>query len=240
MALGLNVQWGYAGLFNAGLMGFAALGGLTAVLVSVHPVPEAWEAGGSGIAASAIILVLMGVLIYGIRCWIRKGLRRWFVAPVLVVGYVLARIFYEPAASAIEFANPTVTGFLGGLGLPILISWVLGGFVAAGVAWFIGRVALGLREDYLAIATLGISEIIIATLKNEDWLTRGVKNVTGLPRPVPYELNLQQSPFVIPSSFGSWSSLAGQETTRAPYSEPSLPGSCGCSPSPSPTGYWTC
>ena len=27
MALGLNVQWGYAGLFNVGLMGFAALGG---------------------------------------------------------------------------------------------------------------------------------------------------------------------------------------------------------------------
>src|SRR5690606_21094329 len=27
-----------------------------------------------------------------------------------------------------------------------------------------------------------------------DWLNRGVKNVTGLPRPVPYEVDLQQSP----------------------------------------------
>ena len=27
MALGLNIQWGYAGLFNAGVMGFAAIGG---------------------------------------------------------------------------------------------------------------------------------------------------------------------------------------------------------------------
>jgi hypothetical protein len=51
---------------------------------------------------------------------------------------------------------------------------------AAAVAWLIGKVSLGLRSDYLAIATLGISEIVIAVLKNEDWLARGVKNVTGL------------------------------------------------------------
>ena len=50
-----------------------------------------------------------------------------------------------------------------------------------------------MRSDYLAIATLGIAEILIfVILKNEDWLTRGVKNVTGLPRPVPYEVDLQR------------------------------------------------
>mmetsp|Transcript_2569 Transcript_2569/g.4430 ORF Transcript_2569/g.4430 Transcript_2569/m.4430 type:complete len:95 (+) Transcript_2569:1-285(+) len=41
MALGVNMQWGYAGLFNVGVMGFVALGGLATVLVSVDPVPEA-------------------------------------------------------------------------------------------------------------------------------------------------------------------------------------------------------
>ncbi|MFT7532715.1 MAG: branched-chain amino acid transport system permease protein, partial [Gammaproteobacteria bacterium] len=46
MSLGVNIQWGYAGLFNVGIMGFAALGGLTAVLVSVPPVKEAWQVGG--------------------------------------------------------------------------------------------------------------------------------------------------------------------------------------------------
>jgi branched-chain amino acid transport system permease protein len=45
MSLGVNIQWGYAGLFNAGVMGFAALGGLAAVLVSMDPVPSAWAAG---------------------------------------------------------------------------------------------------------------------------------------------------------------------------------------------------
>ena len=41
MALGVNIQWGYAGLFNVGTMAFAALGGLAAVLVSESPVPAA-------------------------------------------------------------------------------------------------------------------------------------------------------------------------------------------------------
>ncbi len=53
-----------------------------------------------------------------------------------------------------------------------------------------------MRSDYLAIATLGISEIIIYVLKNEDWLARGVKNVNGLPRPVPYEIDLQETQWV--------------------------------------------
>jgi len=77
------------------------------------------------------------------------------------------------------------------------VSWAVGGLVAAGAAWFIGKIALGLRADYLAIATLGISEIIIAIIKYEEWLTRGVKNVTGLPRPVPYEVDLVQQDWFI-------------------------------------------
>ena len=47
MSMGVNMQWGYAGLFNAGVMGFAALGGVAALLFTVSPVPEAVQAGGS-------------------------------------------------------------------------------------------------------------------------------------------------------------------------------------------------
>ena len=53
MALGVNMQWGYAGLFNSGIMGFVALGGLAVVLVSPPPVPEGWAAGGPRIVAGA-------------------------------------------------------------------------------------------------------------------------------------------------------------------------------------------
>ena len=50
MALGVNIQWGYAGLFNVGVMGFAALGGLAGVVISMPPVTAAWAAGGLGVA----------------------------------------------------------------------------------------------------------------------------------------------------------------------------------------------
>ena len=57
MALGVNMQWGYAGLFNVGVMGFTAIGGLAVVLVAQPPVPEAWGAGGPG----ALLGLLLGV-----------------------------------------------------------------------------------------------------------------------------------------------------------------------------------
>ena len=120
-----------------------------------------------------------------------KGtLRTSVVMLIVIVGYVLLRIFFDPATAVIEKVNPASTGYLGGLGLPILLAWPIGGLLAGAVAWVVGKVTLGLRSDYLAIATLGISEIIVAVLKHEDWMTRGVKNVTGLPRPVPYEVCL--------------------------------------------------
>ena len=130
--------------------------------------------------------------------WIRTKvpagkLRRVLFLAWLLGGYVLLRHFYEQASLNIEAVNPAQTGFLGGLGLlVILISWIAGGVAAAGLAWAVGRIALGLRSDYFAIATLGISEIIISILKNEDWLTRGVK-CHWLERPVPYEVDLQKA-----------------------------------------------
>ena len=194
MALGVNIQWGYAGLFNVGIMGFSALGGATAMLISTKPVGEAWSAGGVGVLLSGMVIAATIALIIFVRKRLGGSLRMWLTGMLIIGGYFTARIwFFDPATDLIERVNPAESGFLGGLGLPIILAWGVGGLVAAGAAWVVGKVALGLRSDYLAIATLGISEIIIAILKNEDWLTRGVKNVAGLSRPVPYEVDLVQS-----------------------------------------------
>jgi len=136
--------------------------------------------------------------------WVNKRLKNnkkkyWIITLVIVIGLILVKIVYHPSVTAIEAVNPTLTGFLGGMGLPIIFSWIVGGLFAAGVAFAIGKITLGLRSDYLAIATLGISEIIIAVLKSEEWLARGVKNVVGLKRPVPYEIDLQQTEWFIAS-----------------------------------------
>ena len=195
MSLGVNLQWGFAGLFNVGVMGFVALGGLATVLISMPPVTEAWSAGG--------LRTLLGLMIGVVSLWLTSlaiarlpsGKAKILgIIAGLIVGFFAFRFVFDGGVSAIEAVNPASTGYLGGLGLPILLAWPAGGLLAAGVAWIIGKTALGLRSDYLAIATLGIAEIILAIMKNEDWLARGVKNVIGLPRPVPFEVDLQNNP----------------------------------------------
>ena len=192
MSLGVNLQWGIAGLLNVGIMGFVALGGLATVLISMPPLTDAWAAGGPR------IILGLGIGGITIACAILMFQKlpntKWrfpAIAIFIVFGFVLYRSVLRPAVISVEAVNPAAEGYLGGLGLPVIIAWPVGGLMAAGAAWIIGKTALGLRSDYLAIATLGISEIIIAVLKNEDWMTRGVKNVVGIPRPVPYEIDLQ-------------------------------------------------
>ncbi len=194
MSLGVNLQWGFAGLFNVGIMGFVALGGLAAVLVSAPPVYESWSAGGIRII-SAIVFGIFVIITIGL--WVKKIVKKrqkfWGAILIALAGFFIYRAIFDTGVVAVEAVNPASTGYLGGLGLPILLAWPIGGLLAAGAAWVIGKTALGLRSDYLAIATLGIAEIIIAIIKNEDWLARGVKNVIGLPRPAPYEIDLQQN-----------------------------------------------
>lgn len=196
MALGVNMQWGYAGLFNVGVMGFVALGGLAAVLVGMPPVTEAWAAGGLQVLLALVLgaaTIIAAILAY---MKLPSGrLRSVVMLGILIGGFVIYRAIFDSGVALVEAVNPAAEGYLGGLGLPVLLAWPVGGVLAAGAAWVIGKTALGLRSDYLAIATLGVSEIIIAVLKNEDWLTRGVKNVTGIPRPVPYEVELQAAPW---------------------------------------------
>jgi len=198
MTMGANIQWGYAGLINFGIMGYTALGGLAAVLVSVPPVTEAWQVGGLNMILCVFIIVL---IVFSIRFILRKfgksNNRNYGIAFVIIAGLILLRLISSPAIESIEAVSPATTGFLGGLGFPIIFSWIVGAFFAGALAFIIGKIALGLRADYLAIATLLISEIVIAVIKHEDWLARGVKNVIGLKRPVPYEIDLQTKQWFI-------------------------------------------
>ena len=198
MTMGANIQWGYAGLINFGIMGYTALGGLAAVLISVDPVQEAWRAGGFDILMGLwLVIVMILVIRFVLKRFEKSKIRTYSIAAIIISGILLIRFSMEPGIEAIEAVDPAKTGFLGGFGLPIIFSWIVGALFAGGLAFIIGKVALGLRADYLAIATLLISEIVIAIIKHEDWLTRGVKNVIGLKRPAPYEVDLQTTDWFI-------------------------------------------
>jgi len=113
VSLGLNVQWGYAGLFNLGIAGFFAIGAY----------------------ASAILTA------------------------------------------------PEVSSRISGLHLPIVAGLAMAAIASGIVAYAIGRLTLKLQSDYLAIATIGVGEILRLILKNEAWLTNGALGISAIPRP---------------------------------------------------------
>jgi branched-chain amino acid transport system permease protein len=72
---------------------------------------------------------------------------------------------------------------LGGFGLPMIAGLAAGILLSALLAVLIGLVTVNLRTDYLAIATIGIAEIVRLALKNEASLTNGVRGIPGIPKP---------------------------------------------------------
>lgn len=204
IALGLNIQWGYGGLFNFGIMGMLMIGGAAVTFVSFPMNGVFWASEGPMMLGKALLAFLAGfLLVWGARHSDRIGIKgRWRTALIVlawIVAYCVYRSQIDPAAAYIE--QKANGGWIGGLGLHPVLGWLFGGILAAGVAYVVGKICLGLRTDYLAIATIGISEIIRALLKNMDWLTRGTLTVSPIPWPVPIPQDLQAQGMSIPELF---------------------------------------
>ena len=113
LALGLNVQFGFAGLFNIGIAGFFGIG-----------------------------------------------------------AYMTAFLTTAPSVR-----------HLGGYEMPYFVGFAAAMIVSGIIAYGVGKVCLRLRSDYLAIATIGIAEIVRLILKNETWATNGPRGVSQIPKP---------------------------------------------------------
>ncbi|MET0942663.1 MAG: branched-chain amino acid ABC transporter permease [Mesorhizobium sp.] len=186
IALGLTIQWGYAGLFNVGIMGFVALSAFVSMLVSYPVNALFWDSEGPAMLGwAALYLVVGGAITYALSQTHRLGLPKTYRTLLTLIAaavtYLAVQSILDPAAALIE----SQARFVGGLGLPVWLGWLLGGLAAGGLGWAMGKITLGLRADYMAIATLGIAEIVKAFLKNADWLTKGTLTVSPLPWPVP-------------------------------------------------------
>jgi len=125
-SLGLNVHWGFTGLFNIGIAGFFALGAYTTALLTTPP-PSALYFEDFKFGGDLPSLIGVGDL--------------WFVVALLSAG----------AACGV-------------------------------VALIIGIATLKLRDDYLAIATLGIAETVRLVFLNEKWLANGSKGLYRIPK----------------------------------------------------------
>lgn len=120
LALGLNLQWGYTGLFNISVAAFWGIGAYTAAIVTKPP----------------------------------------------------------SAPTALGLNLPYLWVDVAGVPLPLAPAVLAGALAAGAVGLLIAIPTLRLRDDYLAIATLGLAEVIRLVLTNEEWLTQGARGLT--------------------------------------------------------------
>lgn len=104
-------------------------------------------------------------------------------AGFMAVGaYVSALLTMSPELKDSVFYVAPINPFIKMIQLPFPLALIVGGLVAAGVAFLIGAPVLRLNDDYLAIATLGFSEIIRVVITNTQTLTNGSLGLKGITR----------------------------------------------------------
>jgi branched-chain amino acid transport system permease protein len=96
--------------------------------------------------------------------------------------YVSALLTMSPAQKTMNFFLEPIIPLLANVEFPFIPALIIAGLVTALAGFLIGAPALRLRDDYLAIATLGFSEIIRVVLTNLQSVTNGALGLKGLPK----------------------------------------------------------
>ncbi len=98
-----------------------------------------------------------------------------------VGAYVVALLTVTPEDKVSLYKIQPIAQGLANLHAPFFVALIIGGLVAALFAFFIGFPVLRLKGDYLAIATLGFSEIIRIFITNALSITNGPTGINRIP-----------------------------------------------------------
>ena len=130
------------------------------------------------LCAINIILALSLNLINGFT-----GLFSLGHAGFMAVGaYTCAILTMSPEQKEVNYVIQPIVPWLANVQFPFLPALLIGGLLAGFIGWLLGVISLRLRDDYLAIATLGFSEIIRVILTNAMTFTNGSLGLKGLAR----------------------------------------------------------
>lgn len=183
-SMGLSLQFGHGGLLNFGHAAFMGVGAYTVALLTLH-----W--GGSlaprleGVSALGILTALLGALVAaGIALLVALAIVETIMrratprARGLVAGGIAALVGLAAFFAMFPFSSATAPNGV------VLLGAVGGVILAALASLLLGVPAIRLREDYLAIVTLGAAEIFRSFVGNEEAWTRGTLGIIALQRPV--------------------------------------------------------
>lgn len=103
-------------------------------------------------------------------------------AGFMAIGAYTTSLLILPAETkAMVFNLKPIVPWLATVQIPFLFALIAGGLMAAAAAFLIGFPVLRLKGDYLAIATLGFSEIIRVIFTNITTVTNGATGLKGIP-----------------------------------------------------------
>lgn len=95
--------------------------------------------------------------------------------------YVTAILTVTPSDKISLYKIEPISDFMANLQAPFFVALIIGGLVAAFFAFLVGFPVLRLKGDYLAIATLGFSEIIRIFITNAQGITNGPTGINRIP-----------------------------------------------------------
>lgn len=126
-----------------------------------------------------IVSVLIAGGIYAILClalniqWGMGGLFNAGIAGFFAVGAYASAIMTTDASDK----------HLGGFGMPVPVGLAVAALVAGLTGFAVAKICVRLKSDYLAMASIGIAEILRLVIVNESWVTNGSLGISGVPRP---------------------------------------------------------
>ena len=126
-----------------------------------------------------LVSILIAGGIYALLClalniqWGMGGLFNAGIAGFFAVGAYTSAILTTDVSSK----------HLGGFGLPVIAGLIGAGILAGIMGWAVARICVRLKSDYLAMASIGIAEIMRLVIVNESWVTNGSLGLAGIPRP---------------------------------------------------------
>jgi branched-chain amino acid transport system permease protein len=143
-----------------------------------------WGWGKRGL--SLILLAALVALPFALKPYGIYLLSMWAVLSIAAIGLNLT-LGYAGQISLAQASFVGIGAYTAALltthGWPLYAAFALAIVLCFAIGWLLGYPALRVAHHYLAFVTLSFATLVFLILRNEEWLTKGVYGISGIPRP---------------------------------------------------------
>jgi branched-chain amino acid transport system permease protein len=142
--------------------------------------------GRARILATTAAIALVVAAPFGLKPYGIYLLSLWAVTTIAAIGLNLT-LGYAGQISLAQASFVGIGAYTAALlttqGWPLWSAFLLAIALCFVIGWLLGYPALRVQHHYLAFVTLSFATLVFLVLRNEEWLTKGVYGISGIPRP---------------------------------------------------------